>query len=109
MSVGVASFVANDRATMSTRSGCVRSTDRSYAAPRLLRHLRDADDVQRAENPSSLGCVLFRPGQLRPRLQGQRLLVEHPALARDAEAFLELAPCFVRQPSEAKRVPAHTM
>src|SRR5689334_6756824 len=34
-SVGVASFVANDLARMSTRSGCLRSIGRSYAAPRL--------------------------------------------------------------------------
>src|ERR1700747_3704347 len=35
MSVGVASFVANERATIRTRCGCLRSIGRSYVAPRL--------------------------------------------------------------------------
>src|SRR6201997_2940470 len=35
MSVGVASFVANERATIRTRCGCLRCIGRSYVAPRL--------------------------------------------------------------------------
>src|SRR6476469_285777 len=107
MSVGVASFVANDRATMSTRSGCVRSTGRSYAAPRLLRHLRDADDVQRAEDALRLDGVLCRSGQPGPRLERQRFLVEHPALARDAQDIIELACCRIHLAAEAKRLAAY--